>query len=33
MVTADGIPIEENVRLAAEAIQERIALDNQKRVH
>ena len=33
MVTAEGIPIEENVRLAEEAIQERITLENQKRVH
>jgi hypothetical protein len=33
MVTAEGIPIEENVRLAEEAIQERITLEKQKRVH
>jgi hypothetical protein len=33
MVTAEGTPIEENVRLAEEAIQERITLEKQKRVH
>ncbi|MTJ12400.1 hypothetical protein FJR11_07275 [Anabaena sp. UHCC 0187] len=33
MVTAEGIPIEENVRLAEQAIQERITLENKKRVH
>lgn len=31
MVTAEGIPIEENVRLAEEAIQERIALEREKK--
>ncbi|MDM3845179.1 MAG: hypothetical protein PT120_19875 [Aphanizomenon gracile PMC649.10] len=33
MVTAEGIPIEENVRLAEEAIQERITLEKPKRVY
>jgi len=30
MVTAEGVPIEENVRLGEQAIQERITLESQK---
>jgi len=30
MVTAEGIPIEENVRLAEQAIQERVTLEREK---
>ncbi len=30
MVTAEGIPIEENIRLGEQAIQERITLESQK---
>jgi hypothetical protein len=29
-VTAEGIPIEENVRLAEQAIQERVTLEREK---
>jgi hypothetical protein len=32
MVTAEGVPIEENVRLAAKGIQERVTLE-RKKVH
>ncbi|MBS3026919.1 MAG: hypothetical protein HCA25_07435 [Dolichospermum sp. DET50] len=31
MVTAEGVPIEENIRLAEVAIQQQVMLDNQKR--
>jgi hypothetical protein len=31
MMTAEGVPIEENIRLAEVAIQEQVMLDNQKR--
>jgi len=30
MVTAEGVPIEENIQLAVEAIQERIALEREQ---
>jgi len=30
MVTAEGVPIEENVQLAEEAIQERVTLEGEK---
>jgi len=30
MVTAEGVPIEENIQLGEQAIQERITLDSQK---
>ena len=30
MVTAEGVPIEENVRLAAKGIQERVTLERKK---
>ena len=32
MVTAEGVPIEENIQLAVEAIQERIALEREKQL-
>lgn len=32
MVTAEGVPIEENIRLGEQAIQERIALEREKQL-